>query len=273
MVIRADELVINIGHGIGRHRKAYAHVTLRKTLCEYRRIDADHFPVHVDQRTAGIAGIDGCVGLNERLELLASDNIASFGGNNAGGDGLLQTEGAADGQHPVADLHTVGIPQLGRLQRMTGAWLDFDDGEVGFTVAANNFAVVGLRISLQLHSDAIGAFDDVLIGHNIAFGVNNHAGAERPFRPAGIRSLATAAAKETIEEIVKGVVVLIVGSLRPAPTRCLRRSSVRLGNALSVDVHHRGLHLLGDLGKYGRLLLWISGWHLDGAAVRKQRAP
>jgi hypothetical protein len=34
-------------------------------LAENGRVDADHFPGHVEKRSAGVARIDRCIGLNE----------------------------------------------------------------------------------------------------------------------------------------------------------------------------------------------------------------
>src|SRR5947207_1074172 len=114
---------------------------------------------------------------------------------------------------------------------MTATRLDFYHGQISFTVASNNLAVVRLRIALQLHLDAVGAFNYVLIRHHVAFRVNDHAGAKSAFRPASIRTaLTTAAAKKAVKEVIKwAVIVLIVGSLRPAaPAWRLRRPRVRL---------------------------------------------
>ncbi len=80
---------------------------------------------HIDQRAAGVAGVDGGVGLDELLELAWRDAVcgsavvdrAVLRGDDAGRDRLRQAERAADRQHPVADLRAVGVAELDRRQR------------------------------------------------------------------------------------------------------------------------------------------------------------
>ena len=70
LVAGADEVVVDRDHGVRRHGEADALVAGRLRIDG--RIDADHFAVHVQQRPAGVAGIDGRVGLDEVLELAAA---------------------------------------------------------------------------------------------------------------------------------------------------------------------------------------------------------
>ena len=102
------------------------------------------------------------------LELALGDDAASLRRNDAGGDGFLQAEGTANRDHPVAHLHAVGITQLGGGQRL--ADIDFDDSEIGFLIAADDLGVVrdAWRIVLKLHPNAIGLFDHVAIGKDVA---------------------------------------------------------------------------------------------------------
>src|ERR1019366_10190564 len=84
------------------------------------RIDADPLARHVHQRTTRVAGIDGRVGLDERLKLPVRNDIASFGGNDTGGDRLIETEWASHRKHPVANRHAVRVAQLRGGQRLLG---------------------------------------------------------------------------------------------------------------------------------------------------------
>ena len=61
-------------------------------------------PVEVDQRAAGIAGIDGGVGLDEELVVGDADLRARHRRHDAVGHGLADAERIADGEHQVADL-------------------------------------------------------------------------------------------------------------------------------------------------------------------------
>ena len=72
----------------------------------------DHPAVHVDQRTAGIAGIDGGIGLDEELIIADADLGARHRRDDAVRHRLSDAERIADRQHHVADLQIVGIGEL-----------------------------------------------------------------------------------------------------------------------------------------------------------------
>ena len=67
---------------------------------------------HVDQRAAGVAGIDRGVGLDEELVVGDADLGARQRRDDAVGHGLADAERIADRQHHVADLQLVGIAEL-----------------------------------------------------------------------------------------------------------------------------------------------------------------
>ena len=117
-VAGADEVVVDGDDGVGRHGEPDALVA--GGLRVDGGVDADDFAVHVEQRSAGVAGIDGGVGLDEVLELAGDAGLdgAIFGGDDAGGNGLREGKGAADGFNPVADLGLIGVAH-------------FDDGQAG----------------------------------------------------------------------------------------------------------------------------------------------
>ncbi len=60
-----DQLDLDLIHHIGRNRETDADVAPGR--CQNRGVDADQFTVQVDQRAAGVAGIDRRVGLDEVL--------------------------------------------------------------------------------------------------------------------------------------------------------------------------------------------------------------
>ena len=71
-----------------------------------RGVDADQFAAQIHQRAAGIAGIDGGVGLDEVLVAVGVDAGAAERADDARGHRVLQAERIADGDHIVADLET-----------------------------------------------------------------------------------------------------------------------------------------------------------------------
>src|SRR3989339_948091 len=64
-------------------------------------IDPDHLTLEIEERAAGIAGIDGCVGLDEAV-IGAVAQGSTLAADNPGGNGLFEAEGVADGHDPVA---------------------------------------------------------------------------------------------------------------------------------------------------------------------------
>src|SRR5207237_2208155 len=110
-VMRAgDQLAIDEGCVVRRQGKADAVVVAGRS--GDLRVDADHFAAHVDERAARIAAIDGGVGLQEVLEVGRGNRGALARGDDAGSDGLIKSEGRADGEHAIADLRVVGVAEL-----------------------------------------------------------------------------------------------------------------------------------------------------------------
>ena len=67
------------------------------------RTDADHLSVHVEDRTAGVAGIDWSVQLKKIVEW-AGAQVAALGGDDADRYRTTEAEWVAGGQNPVPDL-------------------------------------------------------------------------------------------------------------------------------------------------------------------------
>jgi len=74
-------------------------------------IDADDFAARIDQRAAGVAAVDGGVGLNGFIDEggLAGLHGATDGANDASGQRALETEWIADGENFLAYLESSGI--------------------------------------------------------------------------------------------------------------------------------------------------------------------
>ena len=205
-VFGSNQLVINLGNGVRRHGKADARVGTG--LGQNGGVDADDFARHVDQRSTGIAGVNGRVGLNKGLELAVGNDVAALGGDDARGYGFLQSERTADGQNPVAHLHAVGVADFRRRQRVID--LNFDDCQVGLLIHADHFGVVTGRsrvFILQLHANAIRLFDHVAVGDDVALGINDDAGSERAL--ANVSGIGPAlAAEKFVKEILERAVIL-----------------------------------------------------------------
>ena len=81
-------------------------------------VDADHLAVGVEQRAAGVAGVDRRVGLDRAVDLELGQRLDRAVGRRDDPDRerLLLAEGAADRGDRLADLDLVGVAELERLQ-------------------------------------------------------------------------------------------------------------------------------------------------------------
>src|SRR5271165_4388525 len=262
-VVGRDQLVVHLRYGVGGHGKANALIAARAGVDG--GVDADYLAIHVDQRAARVARVNGGVGLDERLELAPGNDVAALGGDDACGYGFLKAEGAADGENPVAHFHGVRIAQLGGRQRLLS--VNLDDRQIGFLVHADYGGVIhhGLGVVHQLHADAISLLHHMVVGNDVTLGVDDDSGTEGALTHvshtaigAALATLAGLPAKEAVKEILEGIVFVATTTL--AVVRRLRHSAARmrvLDGGLGVDVHHRRLHLASNLGElvghlYGR---------------------
>ncbi len=140
-----------------------------------RRVDGgihpDHLAAHVEQRAAGIAAVDGGIGLDEVVERPLAD-VPPAGGDDAGGDRAAKAEGIADGDHPIAYLGGVGIAELHGGQRPVGPHPQ--QGEIGARIGAHHLGAQG-GVVLQDDVDLLRPVDDVVVRHDEAGGVDDEA--------------------------------------------------------------------------------------------------
>ena len=105
-------------------------------------------PAEIDQRAAGIARIDGGIGLDEELIVGDADLRARHRRDDAVRHGLADAERIADREHDVADLHVVGIAELDA-RESARCHPDAQHGEIGARVLEHDLgfelALVGER--------------------------------------------------------------------------------------------------------------------------------
>ena len=124
MMLSADGLDDLRGNGESRARK-------RAAVGDDEGVDPDQLAVRVDQRTAGVARIDGGVGLDEvaGLARVVGVRIGPVKrADDAARDGELEVaEGAAEGEHGLAgmQLGRVAPGDVGEILRV-----DLDDRQV-----------------------------------------------------------------------------------------------------------------------------------------------
>ena len=208
-------------HHVGRDRKTDA---LRSAGArEDRGIDAGELAGHVDQRAARIARVDRSIGLNEELVVGDADLRARQRRDDAVGHGLPDAEGIADRDHDVADLQFIGIGKIERREFFAPV-LQPQHGKIGAAVLEHDlgleFALVGER-----NLDLIGAFDDVVVGHDQTGRIHHHPRSKRSLHLFG---LLAGHAEETAED------------------RIVEQRIAVLHHLGGVDVDNGRLHALHD---------------------------
>ena len=144
------------------------------------RVEPDHLAANVDQRPTAVARIDGRVGLDEVLEAnpsLAEVEVApALGRDDAQRHRMGEAEGAADGQHGVADLQRILLGEPGGLQ-IVG--LDVEHRDVGVGVGPGPLGV-DLAAVVESEQDVVevSPIDDVTVGddHRPSGHPRDHAG-------------------------------------------------------------------------------------------------
>ena len=129
---------------------------------------ADQFAMRVHQRSAGVSGIDGGVGLNVAARLARVIRVGIRPVNRADdatGDRELEVaEWAAKSQHSLSRLQfrRVSPRDGGKVGRV-----HFEHGNVGQFVDADYLRVQSAAI-VQRHPDLCGAIHHVIVGHNVS---------------------------------------------------------------------------------------------------------
>ena len=158
-----------------RNREADAGGVLADGL-----VDADEIAVEIDERAAGVAGVDRRVRLQDVVERIGFVFIAAVdGGQHALRNGMLKTERIADRDDAFAEHDVVWKRERRRLEvfwnRPTG---HADETEVVRRVKTDEFAFEGRPVP-QTDFDVVGAFDDVKVGQDEASWIDDDAAAQR----------------------------------------------------------------------------------------------
>src|SRR6202030_3101797 len=125
-------------------------------------VDANQLATKVHQGAAGITRVDGRIRLDEILVAVRIDSRAGQAADDAGGDGMLEAERVADGQHKVTHFDFGGIAE--RDLHQAGAFrFDLQHGDVGGLIAADDF---GFQVTavLQRYGDFARVLDHARVG-------------------------------------------------------------------------------------------------------------
>ncbi len=210
-------------------------------------IDAHHLALHVEHRTAGVAGVDRRVDLQEIVERARAD-IAPARRDDAGGDRAAEAERVAGAHHPVAHLDRAAVAPADIGQR--GRRGHLDQRHVGQIVHADH---LGRQVGAvgQADHDLVGAADHVIVRDDIAGRVDDEAG-------AGALHALLARLESLTEQLLE------LG--RQIGQRVL--AGHRLGGA---DAHHGGSHAL-DQRREAVRPIGLGGPGTGGNGERQQRA-
>ena len=137
-------------------------------------------PLRVEQRPAGVAGVDRGVGLDAVgvfQQRAGRRLVAVHAGDDAVGHGRLevgrQQERVADGEAPVADLHLVAVGQ--RRGGKVVAPQQLDQGHVADRVDADDHRLVQVAVGHAAFHVVAGRLHDVEVGQGVAIGRDDHA--------------------------------------------------------------------------------------------------
>ena len=155
----------------------------------------------------------------------------------------MQAERAANGQHPVAHLHAIGIAQFRRRQIPTG--VNLYNRQIRVLIDAHNLRRIFLGFVIQLHLNLGGLIHHVIVGQNISALVHDDARAQAAFR-LGRRILPALSLEKAVKEILHRIVVLIVirRGMPPAAQGGLAVHHLGGGN-----IHDRRLDTVHNSGK------------------------
>ncbi len=172
------QAVIDEIHDAGGDGEAqsFAAAALRKD----ESVDAENRSIHIDQRSAAVAGVDGSIGLDVG-ERLVGIGLASDGANHPHGDRVLQALGTADGED---ELTHAGTQLREQGQRGKILLIDLEQGEISLFVGADQAGfedaaspsrhrAAGVGGQRQGYADALRAFNDVGVGHDVAVGIDD----------------------------------------------------------------------------------------------------
>ncbi len=141
------------------------------------RIDADNLAARVQKRPAGVAGIDGRIGLDDVEDVVATVGFQrpAEGTDHSRRQRPVEAERVADGDGPLADAYIISGGHGQRLHRRR-AGIDVQHGQVVAWVYAHH---LGLHLPVigEDDFDFVGIGDDVVVGHNVAGVVPYEAGA------------------------------------------------------------------------------------------------
>ena len=164
-----NQLINNILGGVDRDGKAHAlnGGAAERIAGQLSGRDADHLTVLVDECAAGVAVVDGSIGLNQRHNTVIDGQIAVDSGNTAAGDGVrkLHAAGRTDRVGILARLQLIRVTELCGGQVACRRYLD--DRKVGLLIRADDLGIKRGAVA-QLYRNRLRAVHNVVVGDDVA---------------------------------------------------------------------------------------------------------
>ena len=186
-----DELIRHPLSKVGRDGKPEAdRAALARGFIRQRgnhRVHTNDIAVHIHQRTAGIAGVNGGVSLDgidkRRLAtLLGRTHRTVLCGYDARSHRGIESKRRTDGDYLLANRYRIRVAELEVRQVLHV--LDLDDGDIRIGIGSHEIGFV-LATIVQGHLHDATLFrtgDDVVVGQHVTIGRNDRA---RAFRSRG----------------------------------------------------------------------------------------
>ena len=223
--------------GVAGNGKRAAAVVTR--LGVDHRVDADEFTGGVHQGTSRVAGVNGCIMLDEGLDaaIVAGVHATCLGADDAGSNGRVETEGVAHGDAPLAGLDGVTVAK-GDCVQILG--IDLDQGDVGLLVGTHHGGVK-LAVVIQGDLQFLGAVDHVVVGDDVTVSADDNTRAHaRGLRFALLLrlllaltlTLSKAGAEEELKRVNETSLVIVL-----------------LRGGIALDAHHAVDGVLGHIGE------------------------
>jgi hypothetical protein len=138
-----------------------------------RSIYADDVAVAVEGRPARIALVDGGIDLDVTTIGTGVD-VASLSRDDAGCHRAAKAVGVTDRDNPIADARNLACEiDIGKIRLAT----DLDERKVSLRVGADHFRRIDAAV-ISRDLNRRGVIDNVIVGHGIAVGGNEEAGAD-----------------------------------------------------------------------------------------------
>ena len=209
-------------------------------LVRSRRVDPDDLPVHVEQRSTGVPGVDGRIGLDhvvvhaglvgatlrDRTSRVLDVDLPRQRGDDPRGHrgAALEAEGVSNRHDALPELQGIRVAERHGRQ-IVG--IDVQDRQVGPHVAPDHTGVVldGV-VRRRQHRDLRGVLDHVVVRHDDAVRAHDEPRA-LPLTGAGVDDDVHDRRQDALHDVHDGIPAAREDRLRGGEVR--RRRAVRLG--------------------------------------------